>query len=198
MNRFIYFLLSLFLFCNSFTVFAQVEQQEEDRLGAYVETISEQEIMTRWVMENSKNDMTLEKATKIVKNAYTYAINHNIKPSLIIAMIRQESTFNPQARSPAGAKGLMQVIPYWHRDKLRGRNPYAVQVSIEVGSQVIKDCLTKHKQNQRKALSCYSGGARDYAKKIENFQSQAAEYISRARHASDIMVALGETLSTHR
>lgn len=197
MNRIVYFLLSLCLFCTSFIAQAQIEPEKQDDLSTYIDSMAEQEIMVRWVIENSGKEMTQSQATKIVRNAYAYAISHDLKPSLILAMIKKESTFKPKARSGAGAKGLMQVIPKWHQDKLKGRDPYGIQVSIEVGSQVIKDCLIKHNQNQRKALGCYSGGARNYASLIGGFQKQLANYVSRAMYARNILMALNGPFPVH-
>ena len=96
---------------------------------------------------------------KIVTEAFAQGAKHKIDPFLIIALINKESTFNKKARNKSKASGLMQVIPYWHRDKIDGRNIFSVKVNIEVGTQILSDCLQKHSRKLSPALNCYSGGA---------------------------------------
>lgn len=88
---------------------------------------------------------------------------YSINPKLLLGIISVESRFNPRAHSKHGAKGLMQVMHRIHRDKLRGRDPYRADVSVEVGSRIFKDCMTAKRGNVRKALTCYNGGGKRYA-----------------------------------
>ena len=88
---------------------------------------------------------------------------YSINPKLLLGIISVESRFNPRAHSKHGAKGLMQVMHRIHKDKIRGRDPYRADVSVEVGSRIFKDCMTSKRGNVRKALTCYNGGGRKYA-----------------------------------
>jgi len=56
-------------------------------------------------------------------------------------MMRNESGFESTAKSKQGAKGLMQVMPKYHREKISSRNPYDVVVSIDVGARVLREYL---------------------------------------------------------
>src|SRR3954467_7883704 len=53
-----------------------------------------------------------------VGTAYRAALEVGLDPLLVLAVISVESRFNPVAESVMGAKGLMQIIPRFHRDKL--------------------------------------------------------------------------------
>lgn len=88
---------------------------------------------------------------------------YSINPKLLLGIISVESRFNPRAHSKHGAKGLMQVMHRIHKDKIRGRDPYRADVSVEVGSRIFKDCMTANRGNVRRALTCYNGGGRKYA-----------------------------------
>jgi soluble lytic murein transglycosylase-like protein len=131
-----------------------------------------------WVIDNAQDTLSLNKAKKFVTTAIRYANKHSLDPLLVLSIIRNESGFREQARSSGGAKGLMQVIPFWHKDKLQGRNPYDTNVSIEVGTQILKDCWVKHDGNALKATSCYSGGGgKKYYQKINTSYLDVKRFI---------------------
>jgi soluble lytic murein transglycosylase-like protein len=111
-----------------------------------------------WIIEK-QTKVDASDVDKIVAEAFEQGARHRIDPFLIIALINKESTFNKKARNKNRASGLMQVIPYWHRDKIEGRNIFSVKVNIEVGTQILADCLDKYSQKLTQALKCYSGGA---------------------------------------
>lgn len=97
-------------------------------------------------------------ASSMVDQAFKQGSKHKIDPLFILAIIRKESTFNKKARSGHNAAGLMQVMPRWHKDKIKGRNIYSVSVNVEVGTQILSDCLIKNNGNLNRAMRCYSGG----------------------------------------
>jgi soluble lytic murein transglycosylase-like protein len=55
---------------------------------------------------------------RFVAVAYRAASEVGLDPLLVLAVISIESRFNPIAESAMGAKGLMQIIPKYHRAKL--------------------------------------------------------------------------------
>lgn len=129
-----------------------------DPLGDFIQTSYEQEYAVMWVKESTGNTINDEQARKIVKETYVNSYSRHLNPLLVLAVIRNESNFKPDAKSKDGSRGLMQVIPRWHKDKLAGRNPLAITTSVDVGTWILSDCLIKHKGVVLKALSCYSGG----------------------------------------
>lgn len=114
-------------------------------------------ITSDWIPSVNKNVSKVQ-ADTIVRQVFLEAKRHKIDPLLLLSIIKAESTFNVGAKSTSGARGLMQVLPYWHRDKIRGRNINSIDVNIEVGTTIINDCLIKHNDNVNRALGCYLGG----------------------------------------
>lgn len=85
---------------------------------------------------------------------------------LLLAIMEQESTYRHKVRAKSGSLGLMQIVPRWHKDKIRNRNIMDPYVNVEVGIRVYSDCYRRFK-DQTKALTCYNGGGtKNYAKRV--------------------------------
>ena len=88
-----------------------------------------------------------EVAHDFVSIAYKAAQRTGLDPLLIVAVIAVESRFNPIAESPVGAKGLMQIIPKYHGDKLSAyggeRAVLDPETNIMVGAQILKEYLQR-------------------------------------------------------
>src|SRR5690606_23780012 len=86
-----------------------------------------------------------EVAFNLVAVAHKAGRELQLDPLLIIAVISIESSFNPIAESVAGAKGLMQIIPKYHGDKLSEfGGPEAIYdpvINIHVGAQILKEYI---------------------------------------------------------
>lgn len=116
---------------------------------------SEEIFSASWV--RSVNKMVDEKdLPKIVKASFNHGTQHMIDPLLILAVIRQESTFRTKTKNKS-SKGLMQVIPYWHKDKIKGRDILDIDVNIEVGTKILAECKKRKGENIIKVLNCYRG-----------------------------------------
>jgi soluble lytic murein transglycosylase-like protein len=101
------------------------------------------------------------KARHIVHEAIRNAERHRLEPELILALIAVESTFKERAVSRVGARGLMQVMPRSHPDKVReiggSHQLFDPSKNIHVGSRVLVKYLNAHSGNLRRALLKYNG-----------------------------------------
>jgi soluble lytic murein transglycosylase-like protein len=85
------------------------------------------------------------------------AVKHGISPSLIHAMIKNESNYNPHAVSSKGAKGLMQLMPETASD-YGVDDPYDPRQNIEAGIKHIKNLLSVYDGKLNLALAAYNAG----------------------------------------
>lgn len=125
----------------------------------YAQSSATKHAFVQWITENSDKTVTEQTAVAIVDSAFAHASKKNIDPLLILSIIKAESGFRPGIRNAYGASGLMQVVPRYHRDKIAGRNILNVRTNIEVGTDILHDCLVGSNDNFYKAMRCYSGGA---------------------------------------
>lgn len=99
-----------------------------------------------------------------VATAYHAGSTHSVDPILILAVMAVESRFNPVAESVMGAKGLMQVIPKYHLDKLShhgGEHVLLVpEVNIQVGAQILRE-YHRRLGDLESALQMYAGALDD-------------------------------------
>lgn len=132
-------------------------------------------------VETSDTGVSKSDIARIVKAVFAEAKKHSIDPLLMLSLINTESKFRSWAKNNSGARGLTQVIPRWHRDKIKGRNIMHIETNIEVGAQVLADCLDRNNGYIKKALRCYSGGARNYQAKLMSGRAelQKAEVLYR-------------------
>ena len=112
---------------------------------------------------NSNDTITQTK----IKEAVTIASEtYKVKPSLILSVIQVESKFKPTARNGSNV-GLMQVHTKYHKHKFGGNSYYNIYTNVFVGTSILKECLTKHKNKTKPALMCYNGGGdRNYVTKV--------------------------------
>jgi soluble lytic murein transglycosylase-like protein len=100
----------------------------------------------------------------LVNVAHSAGHQLGLDPLLIMAVIAVESRYNPIAESVAGAKGLMQIIPRYHSDKLEeygGENAVFDPVAnIQVGARILKEYLART-GNLSMALQMYAGALGD-------------------------------------
>jgi len=91
------------------------------------------------------------------------AQRHGLDPALLKGLIRQESNFNPTAGSPAGARGLTQLMPATAAS-LGVTDVTDPAQSIEGGAKYLKQQLDRFGGDVTKALAAYNAGPGAVAK----------------------------------
>jgi hypothetical protein len=94
-----------------------------------------------------KFGLSPEDTAHYVAQAITVGKEVNLDPTLILAVMAIESSFNPRAESRAGAQGLMQVRTHVHQEKFEPYGgPLAAfipEANIRVGALILKACIAK-------------------------------------------------------
>ena len=88
--------------------------------------------------------------------------SQDVDAALVMSLIRQESSFNPKAQSPVGARGLMQVMPATARRVNKGKDPNLMdpQQNIIIGTRYLRKLLAAHDDNYVFTLASYNAGPR--------------------------------------
>ena len=95
---------------------------------------------------------------KILKFVHQEAHKVALEPELILAVIQVESYFNQFAISRVGARGLMQIMPFWLKEIGRPNdNLFDIQTNLRFGCTILKYYLDKEKGNIIRALGRYNG-----------------------------------------
>lgn len=96
----------------------------------------------------------------LLETVHREASRLHIPPELVLAVIDVESDFDRFAISSAGARGYMQVMPFWLREIGRpADNLFNPQVNIRVGCMILRYYLDQEKGDMMRALSRYNGNA---------------------------------------
>jgi hypothetical protein len=105
----------------------------------------EQAAVAQWISRRYK--VAPEPIARLVQEAWHVGQRAMIDPTLILAIMAIESSFNPFAQSSVGAQGLMQVMTRVHDDKyvaFGGNHAAFDPVSnLRVGVQVLKECIAR-------------------------------------------------------
>jgi soluble lytic murein transglycosylase-like protein len=118
----------------------------------------EQRAVTEFIAKRYR--VAEEAAAGYVATAYRAGAQHSVDPLLILAVMAIESRYNPVAESFMGAKGLMQVIPKYHPEKLADHGGEQAllepEVNILVGAQILREYQRRFGDLET-ALQVYNG-----------------------------------------
>ncbi|MCA0239720.1 MAG: lytic transglycosylase domain-containing protein [Proteobacteria bacterium] len=125
----------------------------------------QQAAVTQWIARRYR--VAPEPIARLVQEAWTIGRRATIDPTLILAIMAIESSFNPFAQSSVGAQGLMQVMTRVHDEKYEafgGTHAAFDPVSnLRVGVQVLKDCISRGAGDLNEALRFYVGATQPAA-----------------------------------
>ncbi len=97
------------------------------------------------------------KSHNYARQVHSAGSRHNIDPRLIHAVIEVESRGDPNAESPRGAKGLMQITPYICK-KYGVSNPFDIEQNINAGCAYLAHLLDSLNGDLERALAAYNCG----------------------------------------
>jgi soluble lytic murein transglycosylase-like protein len=159
------------------------------QVAAPVHSKQEQEAVTAFIAKRYR--VADEAVAGFVAAAYRAGHQFTVDPLLILAVMAVESRYNPVAESVVGAKGLMQVLPRFHLDKLEAHGGEEAlldpDVNIEVGTQILREYLRRFGQTVT-ALQQYAGAMdepnTEYANKVLMERSRLQAALRRVHHKS--------------
>ena len=119
-----------------------------------------------------KQDVDLE---KIIEKA---ALKYDVDADLIRSVIKAESNFDPQATSPKGAMGLMQLMPETAKD-LGVKNAYDAQQNVMGGTNYLRSLLDRYGGKRDLALAAYNWGMGNLERSPHHLPDETINYVAR-------------------
>jgi soluble lytic murein transglycosylase-like protein len=124
----------------------------DDRFDAEVWLTDMSSRLKRW------DEVSPEERILILKTVHQEATHAGLTPELVLSVIHVESNFDRFAISSAGARGLMQVMPFWLDELDRPDDDlFDIRTNIRFGCTILKHYLDREKGNHARALARYNG-----------------------------------------
>jgi len=123
---------------------------------------------------------------EFLRTVHFEAIRAKLDPQLVLAVIQVESNFRKYAVSRSGARGYMQVMPFWVGLIGRpGDNLFSLRNNLRYGCVILKYYLDAEKGNLHRALGRYNGslGRPDYPDLVIGAWRGAWRYQGRLSYA---------------
>jgi soluble lytic murein transglycosylase-like protein len=137
-----------------------------DRFDAEVWLVDMMQRLKTRLKENGDGE---EQLLTLLHQVHNEASRSQLSPELVLAVIQVESNFDRFAISEAGARGLMQVMPFWlkelgHPDD----NLFELQTNLRLGCAILRYYLDMEQGNITRALARYNGsrGSFNYPDKV--------------------------------
>jgi soluble lytic murein transglycosylase-like protein len=110
-----------------------------------------------------------EERLEILMRVHYEATTRDLAPELVLAVIDIESNFDHYAISHAGARGLMQIMPFWLKemDEVE-KNLMHINTNVRFGCTILRYYMDIEDNDMRRALGRYNGslGKQAYPNKV--------------------------------
>lgn len=147
---------------------ATQERPDADMRTALLEAINSSDSFTDrfdaevWLTDMSQRLQSRvkdpEERLKILKQVHYEARRSGLEPELVLALINVESNFDHFAISSVGARGLMQIMPFWLEEIGRpDDNLFDISTNLRFGCTILNIYLKREKGDMRRALARYNG-----------------------------------------
>lgn len=115
---------------------------------------------------------------------------NGVRTDLVRAVVQVESAYNPNARSPKGAKGLMQLMPATAL-RFGVANPYNPAENVRAGVAYLRQLLNRYGNNEKLALAAYNAGPGAVDRYGENVPPyrETQNYVSRINRMAGTRIA---------
>ncbi|HLY85513.1 MAG TPA: lytic transglycosylase domain-containing protein [Gaiellaceae bacterium] len=127
-----------------------------------------------------------------------HAAHYHLDPAMLAAVIETESKFDPNARSSAGAIGLMQLTPgtakgiaqYTGGHNFRLSDLTKPEINVHYGAWYLRHLLDHYRNNERLALAAYNAGEENvdrWQSKHQGIQfSETRDYVAKVERLKEI------------
>jgi hypothetical protein len=152
-------------------------------------TETDDRILTLAEYVSKRYRVSMEATVDLVSTAYAAGEQTGLDPLLILAVMAVESHFNPIAESVAGAKGLMQVIPKYHMEKIIASGGEKAMLepgtNILLGAKILGEYIARA-GDLATGLQMYNGAPDDssnqYAAKVINEKERLQQILKNSRN----------------
>ncbi|MFM7204884.1 MAG: transglycosylase SLT domain-containing protein [Myxococcota bacterium] len=115
-----------------------------------------------------------------------HALSRGLDPAVVAALIQQESTFRATIKSPVGATGLMQIMPYTGKDVARwlditGYSPsYLTEpdFNLRLGTEYLRAMLALHNGSLVRTFASYNAGPAAVSRWVKRFGELEDDYLA--------------------
>ncbi|MFJ3487495.1 lytic transglycosylase domain-containing protein [Pseudomonas sp. NPDC090202] len=139
-------------------IISNVKRAGRDVQQVYREPVSLAPVATAVAAASGSDEKSMSISLRpYAREVSEAAASNDLPPELIHAVIRSESAYNPSARSPKGAAGLMQLMPDTARD-MGVDNVWDPTANIQGGAKYLKQLMVMFDNDISLAVAAYNAG----------------------------------------